>query len=105
MVKIETLLEFLAMHGGSIISSNDLPPELINQARASGRIYIDNNSLGYIWEPPFASRFPTNEKELEMWDWCYPLPAEIPDGKTKEQFFEDMWNNIQKRIKQPDAGV
>lgn len=79
MVTIETLLEYLAMYGGQIISSNDLQPEWIEQARASNRMYVDSNSLGYVWEPPFAGRFPVNEKEVEMFDWCYPLPVELPE--------------------------
>lgn len=79
MVKIENLLELLAKYGGTIISSNDLHSDLINQARSSNRMYVDENSLGYIWEPPFAGRFPENEKEIKMFHWCYPVPVELPE--------------------------
>ena len=73
------LLDLLAQHGGKIISSNDLHPYLIEQARAAGRMYVDENSLGYIWEPPFAGRFPETDEELEMFDWCYPLESKLPE--------------------------
>jgi len=78
------LFEYLAEHGGSIISSNDLPPELIDQARTSNRMYVDENLLGYIWEPPIAGRFPENEAELKMFDWCYPIQVEMSEEKCKE---------------------
>lgn len=76
---ITHLLSLLAKHGGSIISSNELPSELINQARAANRMYVDVNSLGYVWEPPFAGRFPETEDEVIMFDWCYPLDVQIPE--------------------------
>ncbi len=94
MVQIENLLELLAKHGGNIISSNDLHSDLINQAIASSRMYVDENSFGYVWEPPFAGRFPMTEEEVAMFEWCYPLPVEVPkhlkdwkpwEGKTKNK--------------------
>jgi hypothetical protein len=78
-VSIEKLFSLLARYGGSIISSNDLCADLINQARAAKRMFVDDNSLGYIWEPPFAGRFPETEKEVEMSEWCYPLEVKLPD--------------------------
>lgn len=102
MTDKETLFGFLAKHGGAIISSNDLHPDLINQARASNRMYVDENSLGYIWEPPIAGRFPENESELEMFEWCYPLPVEVPEYLSSPEFFERIFkglrdeNNTQK---------
>lgn len=78
--EVKQLLEFLAKHGGNIISSNDLHSDLIAQARASNRMYVDENSLGYIWEPPFAGRFPVTEAEVEMFEWCYPIKAEFPES-------------------------
>jgi len=79
MNDLKKLLDFLATYGGKIISSNDLDSYLINQARASNRMYVDENSLGYVWEPPFAGRFPMTEKEVEMFEWCYPLDVELPE--------------------------
>ena len=87
------LFSLLAEYGGSIISSNDLPPDLIAQARASNRMYVDENSLGYVWEPPFAGRFPETENEVVLFDRCYPIEVEIPEDLTYE--------NLMKRIKQP----
>lgn len=78
MKTIKPLLELLVKYGGSIISSNDLHPDLINQARHSNRMYVDEHSLGYIWEPPFAGRFPITDAEVEMFEWCYPLSTELP---------------------------
>lgn len=100
MVTIQSLLEFLAKHGGAIISSNDLHPDLINQARASNRMYVDKDFLGYVWEPPIAGRFPTNEAELEMFEWCYPLPVEIPKELTSPEFFERIFKEIRSRNKE-----
>ncbi len=89
MTDIKHLLELLAKHGGSIISSNDLDSESINQAKASSRMYVDDNSLGYIWEPSFAGLCPVTKAEVEMFEWCYPLPVEMPEKfKTPDFLFE-----------------
>ena len=101
---INGLLSLLAEHGGAIISSNDLHPDLIAQAKASNRMYIDENCLGYVWEPPFAGRFPRNEKELDLFKRCYPLDFELPeklkntdwiDRITKENVF-NYFNSLKK---------
>jgi len=63
VVNAKGLLSLLAEYGGKIISSNDLHPDLINQARASNRMYVDENSLGYVWEPNFKNGFPTTQIE------------------------------------------
>lgn len=85
-VTIETLLNFLAQHGGTIVSSASVSSEEIKQARASGRMYVDQNYLGYIWLPKMGTEvtlLPTNEKELEFYEemekkW-YPLQIDMPD--------------------------
>lgn len=77
---IEKLFSLLARYGGKIISSNDLHTDLIAQARAAKRMFVDDNCLGYIWEPAFAGRFPMTEKEVEMFEWCYPLDVELPEN-------------------------
>ena len=79
MENLKRLLELLAKHGGSIVSSNSLHPNLVAQAQSSNRIYVDENSLGYIWEPPFAGRFPENDEEIDMFEWCYPIHPELPE--------------------------
>jgi len=73
------LLNLLALYGGSIVSSNSLPPEWIEQARTSKRMYVDENSLGYIWEPEFKGGFPTTVDEVRLFEWCYPLDMEMPE--------------------------
>lgn len=84
------LFEFLAEHGGSIVSSNDLSPDWIEQARASGRMWVDENSLGYIWEPDIKL-LPTTEKEVEEFDRWYPLPIKLPkELDDPELFFANM---------------
>ena len=87
---ISDLLSMLAEHGGKIISSNDLHPDLIAQARASNRMYVDENSLGYIWEPPFAGRFPMTENEVELFERCYPIEPELLADITFENLMKRM---------------
>lgn len=82
------LLSLLAQYGGSIISSNDLHPDLIAQARASNRMYVDEKSLGYVWEPPFAGRFPMTENEVELFERCYPIEVELPADLTFENLMK-----------------
>lgn len=62
MVTIYDLLKYLKMYGGSIISSNVLHPLLIDQAKASNHMYIDEDGFGFIWEPPIAGRFPETDR-------------------------------------------
>lgn len=75
---IEHLLELLATYGGQIISSNDLKPEWINQARASGRMYVDDFGYGYVWEPKFKNGLPETPEEVEQFEKWYPLQVEVP---------------------------
>lgn len=92
------LFEFLSQHGGAIISSNDLHPDLIAQARAANRMHVDEYGYGYAWEPPFAGRFPETPEEVEMFEWCYPLPVEVP----KEWKSPDWVNkNILSKVPSP----
>lgn len=73
-ITIDKLLGYLAKHGGRIVSYNDLTPYEISQATASGRMHVDQDSLGYVWEPKFKTGFPTEPSEVELFEWCYPLP-------------------------------
>lgn len=86
MATIETLLEYLAQYGGQIISSNDLHPQWIEQARASNRMYVDDNSLGYVWEPNLEYGLPTNDEELEQFKKWYPLPVPLPESLKEPHF-------------------
>lgn len=79
---MNNLFELLSKHGGKIVSTNDLNTDEINQARASNRMYVDEDSLGYVWLPPFHGRFPVTVPEVEMFEWCYPLDVELPEELT-----------------------
>ena len=74
---IKDLLSLLAEHGGTIVSSKDLHPNMIAQARLSNRLYVDENSLGYVWKPVFAGRFPMTENEIVLFERCYPIEGTI----------------------------
>lgn len=78
MTTIESLLELLALHGGSIVSTASLNQNEINQARAGGRMYVDNNSLGFVWIPELKM-FPDTVKGVELFEKWYPLEEELPD--------------------------
>lgn len=77
IVNSNGLFTLLAEFGGRIISSNDLSPDFIAQAKASNRMWVDKNSLGYVWEPVFSDIFPETEQEVEMFERCYPLEIKL----------------------------
>lgn len=85
MVTIKNLLDLLAMHGGKIVSTASMEPVWIDQARASGRLYVDENSLGFVWDPPI-DKLPENEKELEELEKWFPLQIELPDSLKDTSF-------------------
>lgn len=73
------LLELLALHKGSIVSSASLDVENIRQAQASGRMYVDENSLGYVWMPE-DDFMPDTPEKVELFEKWYPLPVEMPEA-------------------------
>lgn len=75
---IEWLLELLATHGGTIESTASLNINDINQARASGRLYVDENSLGYAWMPSVNDMFPETEDQIKQFEKWFPLDVELP---------------------------
>lgn len=77
---MKELFDFLAKYGGKIVSTNDLNELEINQARASNRMYVDEDSLGYVWLPAFHGKFPETVTEVEIFEWCYPLEIELPEN-------------------------
>lgn len=86
MITIKELLELLALHKGTIVSTASLKPNEINQARASNRMYVDENSLGYVWMPEFRM-FPKTVEEVKQFEKWFPLDEELPDElKTLEWF-------------------
>lgn len=85
--EMRDLFDLLAKYGGKIISSNDLHHDLVAQARASNRMYVDKIAWeGYVWEPVFANRFPTTEKEVIMFEQCYPIDPEISEAEVERMF-------------------
>ena len=88
MNKIENLLELLALHGGTIVSTASLKPNEIDQARAGGRMYVDSNSLGYIWMPSIDA-FPDTIEKVEQFEKWFPLDEKLPDKlKNLDWFFK-----------------
>lgn len=71
------LFSLLAQYGGEIVCSNNLSANDIAQARASERMYVDENSLGYVWIPTIKG-FPETVEEVEYFERWYPLPVELP---------------------------
>ena len=75
---MEDLLEYLTLYGGKIVSTAHMEPMWIEQAKASGRLYVDEeNRRGFVWEPDIKD-FPTNETELDFLERWYPLPIDLP---------------------------
>lgn len=76
-VKISKLLKLMALYGGKIVSTASLDPEEIRQAMASGRMYVNKQGLGFVWEPPLL-RMPRTEKEVKYFEKWWPLDVELP---------------------------
>lgn len=88
IVTVETLLEFLALYGGKIVSTASLKPEWIEQARASGRMYVGSDSLGFVWEPNI-DKFPETVEEIDFLERWYPLQVELSEKlKNPSLLFE-----------------
>lgn len=81
----EELLSLLAQYGGKIVSTASLSPEWIAQAQASGRMYVDDSSLGYVWEPDIK-RIPETDEEVEWMERWYPLKIELPEELKSPDF-------------------
>lgn len=97
--KIEPLLEMMAMYGGHIVSTASLSPAWIDQARESGRMYVDEKGLGYVWEPP-VDRFPETAEEVMLFEQWYPLPVELPEGLSDYDKFVERVREMQLHRKQ-----
>ena len=76
-VKMKELFELLAMYGGKIVSTNNLDAEDIKQAKAANRMFVDENSLGYVWMPDILD-FPETIEEVELFEKWFPLETEVP---------------------------
>lgn len=86
MITIKNLLELLVLHGGSIVSTNSLEVGEINQASAGNRMWVDDNSLGFVWMPPL-NRLPETEEEVRKFETWFPIDEELPERfKTLDWF-------------------
>jgi hypothetical protein len=93
---MKKLFDFLIQYGGEILSSNSLTAEDINQARASERMYVDENSFGFVWMPP-VEKFPETEDEVSLFEKWFPLPVEMPEHLKNADI---LFDKIEKRKKQ-----
>ena len=93
---MKKLLELLIEYGGSIVSSNALSSDWVNQARVSGRMWVDEFGYGFIWEPPLSG-FPTTDKEVEMFEKWYPLTIEMPEHLKNADL---LFDRLEKRKKE-----
>ncbi len=48
-MKAEEFLKKLASDGGAIVSSNDLSPEEIDDAKTEERMFVDDAGFGYVY--------------------------------------------------------
>lgn len=101
-ITITDLLELLKQHKGRIISTASIKDTIwIDQARAGGRMYVDENGFGFIWEP--EEFFLTDEKGVELIEKWFPLDIPMPERlKDPENIFRRMKekNKINKQKEQ-----
>jgi hypothetical protein len=93
---MKNLFELLSKHGGKIVSTNDLREYEIKQAIVSKRIFVDEDSLGYVWLPPFHDRWPASISEIKMTIWCYPLEVELPESVNLDSIKKEFMNEARK---------
>lgn len=87
-MEIKGLLALLALHGGKIVSTASLQSNEINQARASDRMYVDENSLGFVWTPDIC-RLPETTEEVEFFEKWFPLHEPLPEKFQDVNFLFD----------------
>ena len=60
-------------------------------------MYVDENSLGYVWCPDLKG-FPETEEEVELFEKWYPLDVPMPEElKTFDWFYK--WRKIEQQKK------
>lgn len=94
---MKQLFEYLIQYGGQIISSNDLSPDWINQARASNRMWVDEYGYGFVWEP-FVNKLPETVEEVELFEKWFPLKVELPPDLTFENLQERILERKQRKL-------
>lgn len=93
---MKKLLELLKNEGGAIRSSNEFNSYHINQARASNRMWVDEDGFGFIWYPPFGLLLPTTPEEMAEWERLekkyFPLPDDrpIPERLSADKIWEEV---------------
>lgn len=68
---MEKLFDFLKQYGGKIISTNDMTSSDISEANSAGRMFVDNDGFGFVWEPKIT-KFPETIEEVEFYERWYP---------------------------------
>jgi hypothetical protein len=97
VVTISNLLELLALHGGTIESTGSMDEMNIKQARASDRMYVDENGLGFVWMPP--GLFPESVEQVKLFEQWFPLEVELPERLNNL----DWLNNKKEEPKQEEG--
>lgn len=96
MKTINELLDLLALNGGKIVSTAALKPYEIENARQTGRMFVNEDSLGFVWEPECPiSWFPKTSSEirkLEEWISKYhPIDPPMPVELEPENFMKRLY--------------
>ena len=90
---MKDLLEKLRTEGGIIRSTAGLDEHDIKQARASDRIWVDEDGYGFIWFP--FMDFPTDDNKLKRWKELeakyFPLPDNrpLPEKLCPDKIWEE----------------
>lgn len=83
----EELLTLTTIFGGSIKCTSSIDNYELSQARASERMYVAEDGIGFVWIPEFKNGFPETVDEVKLFDKYYPLDIEPPDElKTLDWF-------------------
>lgn len=79
MTTINNLLDLPSLHGGWIVSTASLSEFEIIQARASNRMFVRDDSLGFVWVPDIK-RIPETETEVKFLEQWYPVEVALPES-------------------------
>lgn len=72
-----TKIEWRMKSNGSYFPLVHLDSENINQAKASNRMFVDEDSIGYVWIPDILG-FPETIEDVEFYEKWFPLETEVP---------------------------
>lgn len=91
---MKELFKLLAEYGGTIESTGKMDEMNIKQARASGRMWVDEYGLGYVWMPGYFSNgpYPETVEEVQLFEKWFPLEVKLP-----EQLKNLDWMNNRKQ--------